>query len=366
MTSKLDIQKVSICPGVGRFLRPGGAGRVTGATQGEQGTMEWQWAQTAMFGYFYDDFKLRYPAWSFVLAENEYTRMLTGILAADDMLTRMTTEFRKDYKAGGALRPDILGFCARSPETSDVVLEFAEVTTNNQAAKTLKEDVQYRVSKFGQIIKAIDPAFKSAFSLSSYNVKAGPTQWRPRGLHQRIVPLPVRNEGGITYIDWICFEPTFWYPWPDGTDGLLLYEIHTMQVKSLNAFPEIVKRLAEQERLRRQGARIAYGVTLTPWLNEDYLNRIPEDRDALRAVAILAGAGLLVALAVSLAPVVAGLELAVLLEPAAAGIASGLTAAGELSAATLATLSTGLTATMATAAQWMTALGRPLASAAAP
>ncbi|MDX6356446.1 MAG: hypothetical protein QOF98_3349, partial [Streptomyces sp.] len=240
MTSKLDIQKVSSCPGVNQFLRKGGAGQVTGTVKGQEYSREWQWAQTAMFSYFYVDFKQRYPAWSFVLAENEYTRMLTGILAADDMLTRMTKEFRKDYKAGGSLRPDILGFCARSPETSDVVLEFAEVTTDSQARKTIKEDIQYRVSKFGQIIKAIDPAFKSAFSLSSYNVKAGPTQWQPRGLHQRIVPLPMRTEGGITYVDWICFEPTFWNPYPDGTDGLLVYEIHTMPLKSAVALPEVL------------------------------------------------------------------------------------------------------------------------------
>lgn len=359
MTSQLDIQRLTICPGVGQFLRQGGAGRVTGTQKGEQGTMEWQWAQTAMFGYFYDYFKHEYPSWSFVLAENDYTRLLTGIAAADDMLARMTKEFRKDYKAGGSLRPDIIGFCARPPQGYDLLIEFAEVTTNNQAAQTLKEDIKYRVSKFEQIIKAIDPAVKSAFSLSSYNVKAGPTTWRPRGMLQRIVPLPPRTEANITYVEWICFEPTFWYPYPDGTDGLLLYEIHSMPLDAV-ALPVVVKKLVEQERLRRQGTRTAYGVTLTPWLNDAYLNRIPQDRDLLRAAAILTGAGLLVALAVYLAPVVAGLELAALLQPVAAGIVTGATAAGELSAATLTTISTGLAATMTTAAQWMTALGRPL------
>ncbi|MGF1428241.1 hypothetical protein [Kitasatospora sp. LaBMicrA B282] len=360
MASQLDTQQLALCPGVGRFVR--GARRVSGTARGEQATMEWQWAQWAMFGYFYLDFKDRYPNWSFVLAEDEYTELATGLTAADDMLARMREEFRRDYAGGGEMRPDILGFCARPPQGPQLVLELLEVTSRAQAAKTFREDIDYRLYKFEQIIKGVDPAIRKSFSLTSYTVAAGASKWRPRAPLQRVVPLPERTEDGTTYLEWICFEPTFWYPWPDGTDGLLLYEIHSIPVKSELVPAGVRKRLADEERRRRAASRTAYGVTLTPWLTEDYLNRNHDDRDALRAIAAVAGAGLLVALAVYLTPAVAGLELTALLQPAAAGTA----ALTDVGAGTLTGLASGLSATLATGAQWMAALGRPLVNAAGP
>ncbi|MEU0806619.1 hypothetical protein [Streptomyces sp. NPDC005970] len=358
MASRLDTQQVTICPGEGNFTR--GAGRVRGTAKGEQNTMEWQWAQGAMFGYFYPDFKLRYPEASFVLTENEYTRLLTHMTGPDRLLNRLFREFRRDHKAGGLLRPDILGFCARPPQAGPIVLELLEVSTADQAVATLRDDIGYKLNKFEQIIRGLDPDIKEGFSLTSYSVQAGPSKWRPTPMYQRIVPLPpYTDEQGNKYIEWICFQPTFNRNWPYGIDGLLLYEIHRMPYGS--ELP-VVRRLIDEEKRRRQAARTPYGVTLTPWLNEEYLSRMPRDRDALRMAAALMGVGLLALLAVELLPVVAGLELGAAalgtgLAEAGAGVAAE---AGEVGAAALAARAAALPTALETAARWLSALGRHL------
>ncbi|MEU5104454.1 MULTISPECIES: hypothetical protein [unclassified Streptomyces] len=360
MASRLDTQQVTICPGEGNFTR--GAGRVRGTAKGEQNTMEWQWAQGAMFGYFCPDFKFRYPEASFVLTENEYTRLLTHMTGPDRLLNRLFREFRRDYKAGGLLRPDILGFCARPPQAGPIVLELLEVSTADQAVATLRDDIGYKLNKFEQIIRGLDPDIKEGFSLTSYSVQAGPSKWRPTPMYQRIVPLPPStDEQGNKYIEWICFQPTFNRNWPYGIDGLLLYEIHRMPYGS--ELP-VVRKLIDEEKRRRQAARTPYGVTLTPWLNEEYLGRMPRDRDALRMAAALMGVGLLALLAVELLPVVAGLELgaaALGTGLAEAGAGAGVAAeAGEVGAAALAARAAALPTALETAARWLSALGRHL------
>ncbi|MDW6065407.1 hypothetical protein SAZ11_55915 [Streptomyces sp. FXJ1.4098] len=358
--SRLDTQQITICPGEGNFTR--GAGRVRGTAKGEENTMEWQWAQGAMFGYFYPDFKGRYPEASFVLAENEYTRLLTNLTGPDRLLGRLVKEFRRDYKAGGQLRPDILGFCARPPQAGPIVLELLEVSTANQAVPTLRDDIGYKLNKFEQIIRRLDPDIKDGFSLTSYSVQAGASKWRPIPMYQRIVPLPpYTDEQGNKYVEWICFQPTFNRNWPYGIDGLLLYEIHRMPYNSDLA---VVRKLIDEEKRRRAAARTPYGVTLTPWLNEEYLNRMPRDRDALRLAAAVMGVGLLALLAIELLPVVAGLELG------AAAVGTGLTEAGagagvaaeagEVGAAALAARASAMPTALETAGKWLSALGRHL------
>lgn len=354
MPSLLDTQKITICPGEGLFTR--GAGRVAGTSQGEQFGMEWQWAQAAMFAYFYPDFKARYPSASFVLAEGEYARMLTGITNADALLDRLRDEFRRDVAAGGALRPDILGFCARPPERGDqLVLELLEVSTARQAVATLTDDIGYKMNKFEQIIRGLDPSVKNDFSLTSYTVKSGPSKWRPQPMYQRIVPLPLRVDPATkaTLVEWICFQPTFNRNWPYGIDGLLLYEIHSMRLDSAVVPVAVLTRMRDQEERQRRANQTSYGTTLVPWATQGYFARVPKDRDALLAFAAIGGIALLVAAAFYLAPVVAGLEIGGLL----AGVATGAT---ESTAGGLLAAAGGISATMATAGQWLSALGRPV------
>jgi hypothetical protein len=349
-------QSVGICPGEGYFTRsPGQLG-------GQPGVMEWQIAQWAMFAYFYPDFKARYPVCSFVLAEAEYLRMLTGIDAADQMLAKMAKKFRKDYKAGGSLRPDILGLCAKPPQPGGlIIMELLEVSTAKQDIQTLREDVVYKLNKFEQITRTMGPDVNNAFSLPSYSVKSGPSKWRP-SVMQRIVPLPARTVGDITHVEWICFQPTFNRNWPNGIDGLLLYEVHSMPLKSTMVPVGVLQKLREEERKHRASTQTAYGITLTPWLNQTYLNSEPADRDALLIFVGVVGVALLVAAAWYLAPVVAGVELGALFT-AGAGTAEAATVT-EVSTAAVSSGGGGLSATLETAGQWLTALGRPIQVAA--
>jgi hypothetical protein len=297
-----------------------------------------------------------------VLAEGEYAEMLTGITNADALLARLRSEFRRDVAAGGALRPDILGFCARPPERGDsLVLELLEVSTARQDVATFANDVTYKMDKFKQIIRGLDPSVKTDFSLTSYTVTAGPSKWRPKSVFQRIVPLPLRVDpvSKETLVEWICFQPTFNRNWPYGIDGLLLYEIHSMKLKTDVIPANVLKKMTEQEKRLRQATQTQYGISLVPWATQRYFAQVPDDRDALLVFAALGGVALLVLAAVYLAPVVAGLEIGALIE-------AGVGTAGAAAEAGLTSGAAGLGASLETAGQWLGALGRPIALAAAP
>lgn len=339
---------IPLCPGP-LFTRS--AGRVTGTSD----VWEWQWAQSAMFGYFYPDFMRRYGPDAMVLAEGEYTKLLTGTLA-DEFLGQMNTEFRREHAAGGALRPDILGFCPKPPRSGPIVLELLEVTTAGQALKTLTEDVQYKLEKFSQIIKGLGPLISEDFSLAGYQVTAVASQWKPRSAYQQIVPLPPRTEQNTTYVEWICFQPTFRINSPNGVDGLLLYEIHSLPVQSTAIPVEVLNRLAQVEKQNRIALRVAYGQTLTPWVTAQYLQQNSSDEQALVALVGVLGLGALILAAVFLWPVVAGvaLDVAISASGAAAGADIAVTGAAL-------TESTGeLAATVNTGFNLMTTLGRPV------
>jgi hypothetical protein len=305
-----------------------------------------------MFGYFYLDFKERYGPGSIVLAENEYLRVVTNIAAADEFLLRMRDEFRRDHAKGGSLRPDILGFCGKPPDIGSVILELLEVSTVGQATATLEEDVQYKLGKFSQIIKGLAPDIDEVFSLSSFSVSASASKWKPRPMWQRVVPLPLRTQGNITYIEWICFQPSFNVSPPDGIDGLLLYEIHSLPKESSAIPQDVLNRLKEQERRRRAANNVPYGQTLTPWAAGTYLAANAADRQAMQTLAGLLGVGLVIVAAVYLAPVVAGAVLDLL-------IAGGSdVAVTEASATTIAELTSGLPSTLDTCGQVMQFLGK--------
>jgi hypothetical protein len=315
-----------------------------------------------MYGYYYADFMSAHPTGGFVLSEAQYAFLLSGVEVADKFLDRLSQEFRRDYAQGGRLRPDILGFCVTAqPFGYEVLVELLEVTTRGQMASTFKEDVLYKLTKFKQIVSSRQFEIIQAFSATKLAFNIGPSKWKPRQVWQRVVPLPLRtDEKGTTYIEWICFQPTFRENNGAGIDGLLLYEIHSLPLKSPQIPKEVLKRIAEMERKKRQEQQIAYGITLTPWLTTEYLNQNPLDRDPMMALLVVSGIASLALLAVIAAPVVAGLELGELF--ASAGLVAR--AAGPrivLASAGMLRFATGLQGTMQTAMQWMNALGRQLA-----
>jgi len=101
----------------------------------------------------------------------------------------------------------------------------------------------------------------------------------------------------------------------------------------------------------------AYGLTLTPWVTQEYFSRAREDEKALMLIAGgVAGIALVALAGYFLAPIVAGMELGALIE-----LAVG---AEELGGATaLARAISGLSGTVETVAQWISALGRSIIAA---
>lgn len=337
-------------------------GPVRPDADGNRPIWEWQWAQTAMYAHYFADFMRIHQINGFVLSEAEYAFLLTGVDLADELLKRMGVELRRDYKAGGRLRPDILGFHI-GPRSGhyDVSVEILEVSTEGQATSTLREDLVYKLGKLTDIVRRAEPILRQTFSTSlplAINVRA--SAWKPEPLWQRVVPLPLRTDpvSQTTFVEWICFQPTFRYNNGAGIDGLLLYEVHTVPLKS-PLVPDIVTKLAEQERRRREQAQVAYGLTLTPWMTRGYLDQHALDRDQMQALAVVSGVGLLAVIGILAAPAIAGVEIGALL--ASAGLGAGTSAApATLSTAELLGAGRGLQAIMQTSIQWLTAVGPQL------
>jgi hypothetical protein len=351
---------LTICPGPGPTVRA--PRRITGLGDKESftgGKMEWQWAQLFIAGWFYQDFKKRFNNGSFVLVEAEYASLTLGMEDTDKLLQIMNEEFRKDYAKGGLLRPDILGFCIYPPTGAGLlVMELAEVTTWGQAMSTYKQDVVYRLQKLKEITEARGPSIRDGLGMSSYALNAYATKWRPWPVYQRIVPLPPRTENGVEYVEWICFEPTFRINMPNGLDGLLLYEIHSFP-RVGSAIPhEALKRwLAEERKWRERQAGPAYSLSLTPWLDQKYLETNAFDAQTMRIFGYAVGIGLVALCGFALFELFAGVELALLGELL-------VTQGARLTAANAARIAAGMSGALETAGQWATALGFSVSSVA--
>lgn len=313
-----------------------------------------------MYGYFYLDFTRRYPNNSFVFTEAEYAKVLTDHATINHLLRLLDEDFRKHYKKSGRLRPDIMG--VSSPPVSpdrlpSVRVELAEVSTYQQAASTLQEDVKYKLEKLKEIVEArleqigstsgrtyTDPVALAAM------VHVAASSWRPKPA-ECIVPLPPRVQGPVTYVEWICFAPTFRVNPPHGIDGLLLYEVHSIPLNSARIPVQVVEKLRDEERRRRMQAKIADGLLLREWLNESYLHDNPTDAQALRWLARALGIGFVAFVGWELLPVVG---------PAAVDFLTTTAAGAEMTSAALTRAAMGLSATVETAGQWIGAVGRPI------
>jgi len=74
-------------------------------TEGPRQIWESQWAQQAMFAYYYMDFKAKHDTYGFVLSEAEYAFLQTGVAVADDFLSLLADELRRDYSQRWATAP---------------------------------------------------------------------------------------------------------------------------------------------------------------------------------------------------------------------------------------------------------------------
>ena len=289
------IGPVPICPGIGRDVRPAGVvfGTEPKAQPGpvapqDRRIMEWQWAQQAMFAYYYADFMRTHPTFGFVLAEAQYASLLTGIDSVDTMFVEMAQDFRRDHKARGLLRPDILGVSVQPrSQRYRVDLEILEVTTIGQARRTNREDIVYKLAKLRDVLTARDFLVRQTLSAKAVEYTIGPSPWQPVEYWKRIVPLPIRpREDGKRCIEWICFQPTFV---KDNPVGLLLYEIHSIPVEDSRVPKAVLDKIAAQERSERQRQAVPYGQTLTPWLTPQYLDNHLLDRQQMEALAVASG-----------------------------------------------------------------------------
>ncbi|MEU7820895.1 hypothetical protein [Catellatospora sp. NPDC049133] len=357
---------VLICPGIGKDTRPAGVvyGTEPKAQPGpvrpdERRIMEWQWAQGAMFAHYYADFLRTHPTFGFVLAEAAYASLLTGVDAVDVMFGELAQDFRRDHKARGLLRPDILGVSV-TPHANRyrVDVEILEVTTLTQAQKTHREDVLYKLGKLREVLTARDFLIRQTLSAQKLEFSIGPSPWRPVEYWKRIVVLPLRpREDGKRCVEWICFQPTF----IEGNPlGLLLYEIHSIPLEDSRIPKPVLDKLAEQERDERQRQAVPYGQTLTPWLTPQYLNNRLLDRQQMEALAIASGVGMLAVLGIFAIEAVAGMAFlqvasqACTVAPEGPGIV-------RIAPQVLRLLADALRSTMQTANQWYTVLGGRLA-----
>ncbi|MFJ2192831.1 hypothetical protein ACIOJE_33640 [Kitasatospora sp. NPDC087861] len=150
----------------------------------------------------------------------------------------------RELTPGGALKPDMLGIQNHVPELR---LEALEVGTEDGALDTYRE-LQGKISVLrdpcGRMIgNRLAVMQQTAVRQLPDTVVCAGTDWRlGAGLMVLPMPLNVTEVNGDTYVDWICYWPTNRvdlrdYPRPangrPGYDGLVLYHIHRVSLKSV-------------------------------------------------------------------------------------------------------------------------------------
>lgn len=348
-------QFLTFCPGPGTTRDP----------TREEST----WAELLILAYFQQDFGRRFGQPYLVVAQLDYLRTLTGRQTIDAVLNRMATNFRNELakvplrkditsnRPGGNLKPDILGIALT---IGGMVLELVEVTTFKQAGTTLIQDVGNKLQALREKVlnentSTLEDDYYGRPPTGRTPFNVGPSKWRPHW-DQMVCPLPRKQQD--TTFEWICYWPTFRFN-PSGAggiggvDGLILYEIHSVELPSMVP-KEVLDRLLEEVRRKR-----AQGLTLTPWITDSYWQANKTDSQVLLALAGIGGIALLAILCAALWPVAAvGVGSAV----AEGGLASVIAAAGTgaVTGEAVAAAATGVGGALRLSAQVMQSLGRPI------
>jgi hypothetical protein len=322
-------------------------------------------AQSYALALFRADFRGRIPAGE-TFSEWDLFRQNTGRSTIDLTLRQISKDFRNYYsksqknraliakgtpasglREGRQLRADGLGL-GLDPMQRAIVCELMEVTTVDEADDAMIEDIQPKLALLrGPIKTLVDGQLRELRQVSSVPDKflASGTPWI---IPPDLMIVPIFPETGTsiasTNYRWICFAPTYTYrPMPIGNmvlepetapaRGLIAYSFHEFTGGASVPVSVFVRfqKWAEQQ------ARAMTRLELLP--TPVYTQYWRDNSDDLKLLLGYLGLGVLaiavVALAIYLAPVIAGSAVALLRGMAAAASAEAFAAASATFIATL-------------------------------
>ncbi|PLR30904.1 hypothetical protein CYR40_15105 [Chimaeribacter arupi] len=302
-----------------------------------------------------------------VFFETEYRWVGTGNPLLDLALKHIVAEMRNYYarnvenrdmikqgkpatrlKEGRYIRPDVLGLALDIPRRT-LFCELLEISTIDQARETIAGDLVPKLAILRGPVKTLLEEALLRLNQRGTFPQTFDASGAPWIIPPQLIIVPLFPEAGTstasTRFRWICFGPTYRYrPMPFAgivneppeapARGLLLYSYHEAGINEV-AVPEQVfvnmrKWLANQQRLATRLELLPLNSYTQYWQqNPDDLKRL------LGYLAVGVAAVAVVALAVWLAPVIAGSAAALLSEMAVAASAEAMIAQGTAVAAAL-------------------------------
>jgi hypothetical protein len=268
---------------------------------------------------------------------------------------------------GTGWKADILALILSGQRSLSV--ELVEITTQDQADKTAKEDIIKHLNYLRDVAVATELRFiGNGFSAPTLSVYA--STWRPQSIDELFYYIAPTNksdilDGSTIVLKFLSLVPTLTYvpnsvslrdsvnaagyhpplppdPTRPGLDGLILYEVKTVRLNTLDLSVVTVLVAAIKKMLDQNLSNAEIKAQLEKWLQDKQQEKLLQQ---LQNTATLIGEALFLALAVMIAVellpfLIAGIAaiLALLAEatatglPLAAGIAIAtilLTAAGE-------------------------------------
>ncbi|WP_147197107.1 hypothetical protein [Pantoea sp. CCBC3-3-1] len=333
-------------------------------------------AQCYAAALYRNDFRRRYPGGE-IYPESDIRLVGTGQAFTDRALAIIVKELRNYYAKnkrnrdliakgrppaelteGRALRPDVLGLALDNYQAT-IVCELLEVSTVDQAENTIKGDLEPKLALLRGPVKTFVDDWLSGLALNSSAPKAFIANGAPWIIPPELMIVPIFPQPGTAIASfkyrWICFGPTYNYrPMPIGNfqledpaspaRGLILYSYHEAVRGApvpVEVFEKLTKWLEEQKKRETRLELLPLGDYHQYWRdNSADLKRM------LGYLAVGVTAVAVVALAIFLAPVVAGAASALLSNLALAATAEAT--ALEMGAV-IAALSNTLPALMRTA-----------------
>ena len=302
-----------------------------------------------------------------VFFETEYRWVGTGNPLLDLALKQIVAEMRNYYaktrenralarqgtpatqlREGRYIRPDVLGLALDIPRRT-LCCELLEISTIDQAEQTIAGDLVPKLAILrGPVKTLLEEALLRMNQLGEFpqTFEANGAPWV---IPPQLIIVPLFPEAGTatasTRFRWLCFGPTYQYrPMPfagivneppeSPARGLLLYSYHEAGINEAavpqEVFVKMRKWLADKQRASARLELLPLHSYTQYWQqNPDDLKRL------LGYLAVGVAAVAVVALAVWLAPVIAGSAAALLSEMAVAASAEAMIAQGTAVAAAL-------------------------------